>query len=145
MNWLILKRLGKTCLQWINLRYVCKELFGNTFESLTFLKSQGISTDSLVARIILIVGNNEQLLFNPVFSTYLNNNPVTLFPFVFLKSQKVHIRVPHHIDWTVYDLMTFTDHYDPNLHLVVACFINYEVCWIKNHYFEGLILFSQDT
>ena len=58
--------------------------------------------------------------FNPVFSTYLKTNPVTLFPFVFLKSQKVHIRVPN----TLTELfMTFTDHYDPNLHWVVACFI----------------------
>ena len=91
---------------------------------------------------MLIVDNIEQLFFNPVFSTYLNNNPVTLFPFVFLKSQKVHIRVPT----TLTELfMTFTDHYDPNLHWVVACFINYEVCLFKNHYFEGLILFSRDT
>ena len=72
MNCLILQRLGKTCLLWINI--VCKELFGNTFESFEF------STDSLLARIVFIVDNNEQLSFNPVISTYLINNPVILFP-----------------------------------------------------------------
>ena len=80
MNCLILQRLGKTCLLLKNVRQVCKELFGNTFELLTFLKSQGTSTDSLLARIMFIVDNNEQLSFNPVISTYFINNPVILFP-----------------------------------------------------------------
>ena len=97
MNCLILKRLGKTCLQWINLRYVCKELFGNTFESLTFLKAQGISTDSLLARIMLIVDNNEQLFFNPVISTYLVNNPVTLFPSGVFKIPIILYLGAHHL------------------------------------------------
>ena len=55
-------------------------MFGNTLQSLTFLKSQGTSTDSLLARIMFIVDNYEQLSFNPVISTYLINNPVILFP-----------------------------------------------------------------
>ena len=89
MNCLILQRLGKTCLLWINVSKVCNELFGNTFESLNFLKSQGTSTDSLLARIKFIVDNNEQLSFNTVISTYLINNPVILFTSGVLRIQNI--------------------------------------------------------
>ena len=41
--------------------------------------------------------------------------------------------------------MTFTDHYDPNLHWVVAYFKGLCNYWFRNHYFEGEILFSQDS
>ena len=111
---------------------VCKELFGNTFESLTFLKSQGTSTDSLLARIVLIVDNNEETSFNSVISTYLINNPVILFPSGVFKSPNIlysgasiyifkkECFILNINDWTVYDL---TDHFDPNLHWVVAYFI----------------------
>ena len=70
-------------------------MFGNTLQSLTFLKSQGTSTDSLLARIMFNVDNNEQLFFNrAVISTYLINNPVTSFPSGVLKTQIFYILVP---------------------------------------------------
>ena len=74
-----MQRLGKTCLLWINVSKVCNELFGNTFESLNFLKSQGTSTDSLLARIKFIVDNNEQLIFNIVIlSQFESDNVLTV-------------------------------------------------------------------
>ena len=83
---------------------------------MTFLKSQGISKDSLLARIVFIVDNNERLSFNPVILTYLINNPEILFPSgVFKIPNILYMGASIYIlkkecfilninDWTVYDL-----------------------------------------
>ena len=84
---------------------------------------------SLLARIMFIVDNNEQLSFNPVISTYFN------FPLVFLKSQTFYTWVPTFIlNINTEVFVTFTDHFDPNLHWVVAYFIGLCNYWFRNHY-----------
>ena len=66
--------------------------------------------------------------FNPAISTNLINNPVILFPSGVFKIPNILYSYAHfhsYYDWTVYDL---TEHFDLNLHWVVAYFINYKVC-----------------
>ena len=81
-----------------------------------FQSHKELLTDSLLARIVFIVDNNEQLSFNPVISTYLINNPVILFPSGVFKSPnilysgasiyifKIECFILNINDWTVYDL-----------------------------------------